>query len=97
MAGTTSFSGVPPKDRALLRQRAEVVRPHARPRPLMVPPPPPALDFWAVARILCGSHPIGGRSAPSAGPQPNFTMIAPETLNQIETIKKRAGHLWRFL
>jgi hypothetical protein len=24
-------------------------------------------------------------------------MIAPETLNHIENIKKRAGHLWRFL
>ena len=24
-------------------------------------------------------------------------MISPETLNQIESIKKRAGHLWRFL
>jgi len=24
-------------------------------------------------------------------------MISPETLNQIENIKKRAGHLWRFL
>jgi hypothetical protein len=26
-----------------------------------------------------------------------FTMIAPETFNHIENIKKRAGHLWRFL
>jgi hypothetical protein len=25
------------------------------------------------------------------------TMIAPETFNHIENIKKRAGHLWRFL
>jgi len=25
------------------------------------------------------------------------TMIATETLNLIENIKKRAGHLWRFL
>jgi hypothetical protein len=25
------------------------------------------------------------------------TMIATETLNIIENIKKRAGHLWRFL
>jgi hypothetical protein len=25
------------------------------------------------------------------------TMISPETLNHIENIKKRAGHLWRFL
>jgi len=24
-------------------------------------------------------------------------MIPTETLNQIESIKKRAGHLWRFL
>jgi len=24
-------------------------------------------------------------------------MIPTETLNQIENIKKRAGHLWRFL
>jgi hypothetical protein len=24
-------------------------------------------------------------------------MISPETLNHIENIKKRAGHLWRFL
>jgi hypothetical protein len=24
-------------------------------------------------------------------------MIAPETFNHIENIKKRAGHLWRFL
>jgi hypothetical protein len=26
-----------------------------------------------------------------------FSMIAPETFNHIENIKKRAGHLWRFL
>ena len=26
-----------------------------------------------------------------------FPMIAPETFNHIENIKKRAGHLWRFL
>jgi hypothetical protein len=26
-----------------------------------------------------------------------LTMIATETLNLIENIKKRAGHLWRFL
>src|SRR5690606_30104319 len=26
-----------------------------------------------------------------------FHMIAPETFNHIENIKKRAGHLWRFL
>ena len=25
------------------------------------------------------------------------TMIAPETFSHIENIKKRAGHLWRFL
>jgi len=24
-------------------------------------------------------------------------MISPETINHIENIKKRAGHLWRFL
>jgi len=24
-------------------------------------------------------------------------MMSPETVNQIEAIKKRAGHLWRFL
>jgi len=24
-------------------------------------------------------------------------MIAPETFNHIDNIKKRAGHLWRFL
>jgi hypothetical protein len=24
-------------------------------------------------------------------------MISPETFNHIENIKKRAGHLWRFL
>ena len=24
-------------------------------------------------------------------------MIAPETFNHIENIKRRAGHLWRFL
>ena len=33
-------------------------------------------------------------SGPLFGP---FTMIPTETLNQIENIKKRAGHLWRFL
>jgi peptide chain release factor 2 len=27
----------------------------------------------------------------------DFRMIAPETFNHIENIKKRAGHLWRFL
>jgi len=27
----------------------------------------------------------------------NLTMIAPETFSHIEYIKKRAGHLWRFL
>jgi peptide chain release factor 2 len=26
-----------------------------------------------------------------------FIMIAPETFSHIEHIKKRAGHLWRFL
>gem|GEM_PF-5277401 len=26
-----------------------------------------------------------------------FPMIAPETFSHIENIKKRAGHLWRFL
>jgi hypothetical protein len=26
-----------------------------------------------------------------------FAMIAPETFSHIENIKKRAGHLWRFL
>ena len=30
-------------------------------------------------------------------PVSGFTMIAPETFNHIENIKKRAGHLWRFL
>jgi hypothetical protein len=29
--------------------------------------------------------------------QSPFLMIAPETFNHIENIKKRAGHLWRFL
>jgi len=24
-------------------------------------------------------------------------MISPETINHIENIKRRAGHLWRFL
>jgi hypothetical protein len=28
---------------------------------------------------------------------PSITMIAPETFSHIENIKKRAGHLWRFL
>jgi hypothetical protein len=32
--------------------------------------------------------------SPFAG---DFRMIAPETFNHIENIKKRAGHLWRFL
>jgi hypothetical protein len=27
----------------------------------------------------------------------SLAMIPPETLNHIESIKKRAGHLWRFL
>jgi hypothetical protein len=35
--------------------------------------------------------------APSALPFPTFIMIAPETFSHIENIKKRAGHLWRFL
>jgi hypothetical protein len=26
-----------------------------------------------------------------------ISMIAPETFSHIENIKKRAGHLWRFL
>jgi len=26
-----------------------------------------------------------------------YVMILPETFNHIENIKKRAGHLWRFL
>jgi hypothetical protein len=26
-----------------------------------------------------------------------FAMLSPETVNHIEYIKKRAGHLWRFL
>jgi len=48
--------------------------------------------------------PWGPGCAPSplaVGPGPGSialpTMISPETLNQIENIKKRAGHLWRFL
>jgi len=36
--------------------------------------------------------------APVAGLWGNVgSMIAPETFNHIENIKKRAGHLWRFL
>ncbi len=36
--------------------------------------------------------------APTAGLWGNDgSMIAPETFNHIENIKKRAGHLWRFL
>jgi hypothetical protein len=36
--------------------------------------------------------------APTAGLWGNGgSMIAPETFNHIENIKKRAGHLWRFL
>jgi len=36
--------------------------------------------------------------APAAGLWGNEgSMIAPETFNHIENIKKRAGHLWRFL
>jgi len=35
--------------------------------------------------------------APPALPFITFIMIAPETFNHIENIKKRAGHLWRFL
>jgi hypothetical protein len=36
--------------------------------------------------------------APVAGLWGNEgSMIAPETFNHIENIKKRAGHLWRFL
>jgi hypothetical protein len=36
--------------------------------------------------------------APAAGLWGNGgSMIAPETFNHIENIKKRAGHLWRFL
>jgi hypothetical protein len=37
----------------------------------------------------CGCARIGFYSA--------FPMISPETFNHIENIKKRAGHLWRFL
>jgi hypothetical protein len=35
-----------------------------------------------------------GTSVPSF---PFTAMISPETFNHIENIKKRAGHLWRFL
>jgi hypothetical protein len=35
--------------------------------------------------------------APTTLPFFTFLMIAPETFNHIENIKKRAGHLWRFL
>ena len=44
--------------------------------------------------------PSGGISARNGGPgrvEPTFTMISTDTLNHIENIKKRAGHLWRFL
>jgi hypothetical protein len=34
-------------------------------------------------------------SGPANGSQ--FIMIAPETFDHIDHIKKRAGHLWRFL
>jgi hypothetical protein len=40
----------------------------------------------------CGHVPF--RSLIPSFPHP---MIAPETFNHIENIKKRAGHLWRFL
>jgi hypothetical protein len=49
------------------------------------------------------SHPSGRRLRPCAFLNPPFLlfppndMIAPETFNHIENIKKRAGHLWRFL
>jgi hypothetical protein len=44
----------------------------------------PAADFPLAPRAgLCGHG--------------QLTMIAPETFNHIENIKKRAGHLWRFL
>jgi len=37
-------------------------------------------------------------SGPAANVSPFYqNMIAPETFNHIENIKKRAGHLWRFL
>jgi hypothetical protein len=35
--------------------------------------------------------------ASSAFPFFLHVMIAPETFSHIENIKKRAGHLWRFL
>jgi len=37
--------------------------------------------------------------APTAPPcrHDRFVMIPPETFSHIENIKKRAGHLWRFL
>jgi hypothetical protein len=31
------------------------------------------------------------------GADGRFPMLAPETFSHIENIKKRAGHLWRFL
>jgi len=34
---------------------------------------------------------------PGAGFICRSNMISPEAVNQIESIKKRAGHLWRFL
>jgi len=34
---------------------------------------------------------------PRAGFIRRSIMISPEAVNQIESIKKRAGHLWRFL
>jgi hypothetical protein len=46
--------------------------------------------------------PCPGASLSACGPAPvgfywPFTMISPETFSHIDNIKKRAGHLWRFL
>jgi hypothetical protein len=43
----------------------------------------------AASLSACDCGPTGFYSAP--------TMLSPETVNHIENIKKRAGHLWRFL
>jgi hypothetical protein len=41
--------------------------------------------------------PLAPRAARCGHRRPTNTMISPETFSHIENIKKRAGHLWRFL
>jgi hypothetical protein len=61
----------------------------------------PITNYSPAVFLPKGSGPAGVSLTALIFPHPlslyTLSMIAPETFNHIENIKKRAGHLWRFL